>query len=293
MRSFVLSCLFLSALVGACSFDPNIPSGSLICNPSTPDCPRGYTCEPVVLAADRRVSACCTKAGLHRADPGGSQSDHRCRPRSRGGCRSRRASQHGCPPGTSCGNGKVESGETCDPLSSCPTTCPNQACTKRKLVDGGTCQARCVDDGMETECVGGDGCCPAPATPPTTATARPAAGTWPSRPARPAIRATPVPTACPAIGCTLQKLEGSSRTCDARCVDAGKQTTCVTGDNCCPMGCTTANDAGLRVRLRQRHGRGHLRRDLRSAGQLPAGLPGRWAASCAAWSTGAPARPSA
>jgi hypothetical protein len=59
-----------------------------------------------------------------------------------------------------CGNGVIEGMETCDPLSSCPARCPAQGCRLRRLVNAGTCTAACIDDGIETTCKPGDGCCP-------------------------------------------------------------------------------------------------------------------------------------
>jgi hypothetical protein len=60
-----------------------------------------------------------------------------------------------------CGNGVIEGKETCDPLSSCPTSCPAQGCQLRKLINAGTCTATCVNDVKQTQCLPGDGCCPA------------------------------------------------------------------------------------------------------------------------------------
>jgi hypothetical protein len=59
-----------------------------------------------------------------------------------------------------CDNGVKEGKETCDPLSSCPTSCPPMGCQLRKLVNGGTCTAECVNDRQQTACMSGDGCCP-------------------------------------------------------------------------------------------------------------------------------------
>ncbi|HXU06939.1 MAG TPA: hypothetical protein VN903_38565, partial [Polyangia bacterium] len=62
-----------------------------------------------------------------------------------------------------CGNGAVETGETCDTAiaNSCPTSCAQQACVLPQLVNRGTCTAACVDQGVrQTMCVDGDGCCP-------------------------------------------------------------------------------------------------------------------------------------
>jgi len=65
-----------------------------------------------------------------------------------------------------CGNGLVEDGETCDPDSSCPTTCPDEgdACTQDKLVGlADQCTAVCSHLPITT-CSGSvqDGCCPTP-----------------------------------------------------------------------------------------------------------------------------------
>jgi hypothetical protein len=59
-----------------------------------------------------------------------------------------------------CDNGVKEGSETCDPLSSCPTTCPAVGCQLRKLINAGTCTAECVNDRQQTACKSGDGCCP-------------------------------------------------------------------------------------------------------------------------------------
>jgi hypothetical protein len=40
--------------------------------------------------------------------------------------------------------------KTCDPLSSCPTTCPAEGCQLRKLINAGTCNAECVNDRLQS-----------------------------------------------------------------------------------------------------------------------------------------------
>jgi hypothetical protein len=59
-----------------------------------------------------------------------------------------------------CGNGRLDPGETCDPASACPSSCPQIQCQLFSLMNAGTCQAACVSSGTETACVNGDGCCP-------------------------------------------------------------------------------------------------------------------------------------
>jgi cysteine-rich repeat protein len=64
-----------------------------------------------------------------------------------------------------CGNGVVDSGETCDTAivagaGRCPTTCTDgMACTRDVLVNGGTCTAACTFPAI-TMPINNDGCCP-------------------------------------------------------------------------------------------------------------------------------------
>ncbi len=62
-------------------------------------------------------------------------------------------------PAAVCGNGVIEPGETCDPVGSCPTACPDTlACTTDMRVgDPALCTAACLHDAVA--CVTGDGCC--------------------------------------------------------------------------------------------------------------------------------------
>jgi hypothetical protein len=86
------------------------------------------------------------------------------------------AGDHCCPPGCNgmtdsdcvpvCGNGLVESMETCDPASSCPTTCPDDGdpCTLEMLSGHPEdCNAQCLHIPI-VQCSGStaDHCCPTP-----------------------------------------------------------------------------------------------------------------------------------
>jgi len=55
------ACIVTSAMIGACSFSPNVPNGHLICQ-SPSECPSGYTCESV-LGADVAFKVCCKDKG--------------------------------------------------------------------------------------------------------------------------------------------------------------------------------------------------------------------------------------
>jgi hypothetical protein len=111
----------------ACTID--IASGS----PS--DCSRNCTHIPIVACLDN--DGCCPS-----------------------GCSA--SNDTDCTP--TCGDGKVEAGETCDPPSSCPTTCPDDGdpCTTEVLVGSpATCDVACRHVPI-TSCSGStaDHCCP-------------------------------------------------------------------------------------------------------------------------------------
>ncbi len=62
-----------------------------------------------------------------------------------------------------CGNDFVEAGETCDPPSSCPTTCPDDGdpCTTARLMgDPATCNAVCTQIPITICGASSDKCCP-------------------------------------------------------------------------------------------------------------------------------------
>jgi hypothetical protein len=65
-----------------------------------------------------------------------------------------------------CGNGVIEIGETCDPPSSCPTTCPGvNACNAAKTIgSAATCDLFCAGLTPVTACISGDMCCPVACT---------------------------------------------------------------------------------------------------------------------------------
>ncbi|HEY4184052.1 MAG TPA: hypothetical protein VGP07_03245 [Polyangia bacterium] len=144
-----------------------------------------------------------------------------------------------------CGDGAIEPGETCDPLATCPTACPQNGCQLLSLTKAGTCQAACAPAGVQSLCVNGDGCCPTGCTSGTDTDCAPICGNKVLDGAETCDGDCPV--ACPALGCQLRTLTGSAATCDARCVNGALQTVCVTGDGCCPSGCTTATDADCAV----------------------------------------------
>ncbi len=140
-----------------------------------------------------------------------------------------------------CGNSVLEPGERCDPLSTCPSSCPAVGCSQFALDQPGTCFARCIASGTQTACVNSDGCCPGGCNANTDSDCSPACGNGTVENGETCDPLGSCPSSCPQTGCQLRTLQ-SPNTCQAVCVPAGTQTACTSGDGCCPSGCTIAND---------------------------------------------------
>jgi hypothetical protein len=148
-------------------------------------------------------------------------------------------------PAAVCGNGVKDPGEMCDPTApnaadQCPQVCPTTNCMKRKLVGTG-CQARCEDDQPETTCRNGDGCCPAGCNASNDDTCKPQCGNGVVEANEACDPLASCPQACPNNRCEIRELVNGG-TCQAACQVKDTITVCVSGDNCCPMGCNNAND---------------------------------------------------
>lgn len=84
-------------------------------------------------------------------------------------------------PGPSlCNNGVIDAGETCDPPSSCPTSCAStDPCKPTALVGAASiCTAKCEEQPIRL-CMAGDSCCPSTCIPSNDADCRPANGGGP------------------------------------------------------------------------------------------------------------------
>lgn len=147
-----------------------------------------------------------------------------------------------------CNDGKVDLGESCDPLDKCPTDCPPQGCNLRTLENGGTCAAQCTVVATQTQCQNGDGCCPTDCSIANDNDCTAVCGNG-VKEAGEKCDGKDCPTVCPPIGCQLRTLANPG-TCQAECVDsASKITQCGAtadgggaSDQCCPTGCTSGND---------------------------------------------------
>lgn len=176
------------------------------------------TCEHTVIVRFAAGDACCPANATAATDPD-------------------------CSP--TCGNGKLEAGETCDTLSATPL-CPNESmgcddrnpCTRDLLVSRGTCAAVCVHHPIRGA-TSGDGCCPVGVTATQDSDCPAVCGNWQKDPdeacdrALPSSNANGCPSSCEAAteGCKVRTLAGAG--CGQRCVET-TITRAVAGDRCCP-----------------------------------------------------------
>jgi hypothetical protein len=144
---------------------------------------------------------------------------------------------------STCGNNVVEAPETCDPPSSCPTSCDDvDVCTVDTLIgDSNTCSADC-DFAPLTQCISGDGCCPAGCNNTIDSDCSVTCGNGVVEAGETCDPTSTCPTGCTdGDNCTTDVMTGSANTCDVQCTYADI-TACTDGDGCCPSGCTVAND---------------------------------------------------
>jgi Abnormal spindle-like microcephaly-assoc'd, ASPM-SPD-2-Hydin len=203
-----------------------------LCDPAG-SCPQACAqlkCQMQQLKSGGTCAAVCVPGGMQTACVDGDE----CCP---AGCTA--VNDRDCT--GQCGNGTLEPGELCDPLTTCPQTCPMQGCTLMALVEAGTCLARCMEAGQETQCRANDGCCPSGCNAANDSDCAVVCGNGTLEGRETCDPLASCPSACPAQGCRLRQLANGG-TCTAVCIDAGLQTTCQSGDGCCPVSCNNTND---------------------------------------------------
>ena len=209
----------------------------------------GETCDPVASCAQAQL-ACVSDDAMVRMPAGDSAScSFRCMetPRVCG------AADGACPPGCAaamdvdcagCGNGRLDTGETCDPVASCQTAF--DACVGDRDVvrirtgDVGTCRFRCVPS--PRTCGAGDGFCPSDCGPTRDADC---AGCGNGRvegseTCDPPARCLDQQAACVSDQDFVRAGSGDPASCGFTCTATPRM--CGTADGACPMGCGPTQD---------------------------------------------------
>lgn len=143
-----------------------------------------------------------------------------------------------------CDNGVIEPGETCDPISSCPTTCDDQnTCTADSMAgDPSTCDAVCTNTSIAA-CTGGDGCCPAGCDNTTDTDCSANCGNSVLEAGETCDPPGTCPTSCDDNDfCTTDTMTGSAANCNVDCSNP-VISSCNGGDGCCPGNCNQTNDS--------------------------------------------------
>jgi hypothetical protein len=149
----------------------------------------------------------------------------------------------GGAPANRCGNGVVERDETCDPPSSCPTDCDDgNFCTADGMTGSpSTCDVVCRNLAV-TACIPEDRCCPADCDAAVDTDCSTLCGNG----VVDAGETCDPPATCPVTcddgnPCTVDLMTGSATSCNVACSHP-TLTACISGDGCCPTGCTSALD---------------------------------------------------
>ena len=141
---------------------------------------------------------------------------------------------------STCLNGVVEPGETCD--GNCPESCSDfNSCTVDYRV-GGTdeCSVECSFTEI-TECYSGDSCCPAGCSDTTDTDCSSSCGNSTVEVGETCDGDCPE-TCEDQNSCTVDLLTGSSEQCSVACSNT-QITACIDEDGCCPTACTAFTDS--------------------------------------------------
>ena len=211
--------------------DPGFEPGHLAACPTS--CDDGIACtKDTLLGSAQTCDAVCESVAITSCEDGDGCCPADCSP----------AEDDDCAAVVVCGDAELSGPETCDPPSTCPTVddCPAPTCSMAvTLGSDSMCNVACSTVPI-IACADDDGCCPQGCDSTSDVDCSASCGNGTVEQGERCDGTCP--TACDdGNACTTDTLNGDASTCDAFCTFVAL-TACVNGDNCCPAGCTNAND---------------------------------------------------
>jgi hypothetical protein len=210
----------------------------------------GETCDPVSDCTTKKT-ACVSDANMIRTQSGDpAKCTFSCAVTARNCVDGDGFCPTACGPTTDtdcvgCGNGKVEAGETCDPLTSCQqkkSACVSDVNTVRKETGDATkCTFACVESSRG--CVANDTFCPTGCGPATDNDCAGCGNGKVETSLGETCEGAGCPATCPTALCMKVTRTGAANTCNVKCTSVAITACSLTADNCCPSGCTANNDA--------------------------------------------------
>ncbi len=147
-------------------------------------------------------------------------------------------------PSGDCGNERLDTGETCDPPETCPTSCDDEnPCTDDVMTGSAKrCNAACSYSPIEA-CADGDGCCPAGCNHSSDNDCSTLCGNNEIDAGETCDPPESCPTSCDDQNpCTTDTMTGSAGNCNVECGHADIAV-CTDGDECCPPACDHNSDS--------------------------------------------------
>lgn len=225
--------------IGGACIDPGCGNGVVeegeTCDPPA-TCPTSCNDGDVCTSDTMTGSASTCNAACHNTSITSCTNADGCCPQ---GCNS--TNDNNCA--IECGNGVIETGETCDPPNSCPNTCNDEnACTNDIMTgSAANCNTVCSNN-IIVSCNNDDGCCPSGCDSINDNDCSTSCGNHVVDQGETCDPSKDCPIDCDdQNNCTIDQIIGSAANCNVVCLHK-PIVLCNNEDGCCPAGCDSTVD---------------------------------------------------